>query len=535
MIISLSAGAGSTEIYPWVVSGTVNVGDVVAITGNKTISRAAAGTANTYPPMGICTARSGDLAQIALNGEIATGLSGLTTGTTYWLSTTAGQLVTTKPASNAFVVGTATSTTDLLVSSSQTNISGSSNGGTLTSFGITSSNNSVIVTGSPITESGTINLALAAPNLSTGGTGLSSTAGQGAMIYATSATTTVSQAISPSFKNRFINGDMRIDQRNNGAAVVKGNYPVDRWAYNTSGAATLSASRSTTAPPGFSNSMTISVTTGVTCAAAESAGFYQQVEGTQIADFAWGTASAKPVTISFWVRSSVTGTYGVRLISYATVWANFQTYTINQANTWERKTLTFAAATGGTWYIDNQGSLSVWFDIGSGTNYRGVNENTWTSSGWTTSSSQANFVGTTGASLFVTGVQLEQSEVATAFELRPYTVEMMLCRRYYNYYGGTGTFYGTWTQSASSPPNRTGQFGIRYSTTMRSAPSVTYSAASTFSLGQYTGTSAVSFYPLSYGNQGFIWFINQQSGFIYVGYVTNRTGYTSFVAMNAEI
>lgn len=356
------------------------------------------------------------------------------------------------------------------------------------------------------------------------------------MIYATSATTTISQVISPSFKNRFINGDMRIDQRNDGAAVVKGNYPVDRWAYNTSGAATLSASRSTTAPPGFSNSMTISVTTGVTCAAAEYAGFYQQVEGTQIADFAWGTASAKPVTISFWVRSSVTGTYGVRLISYATVWANFQTYTINQANTWERKTLTFAASTGGTWYNDNQGSLSVWFDIGSGTNYRGVNENTWTSSGWTTSSSQANFVGTTGASLFVTGVQLEQSEVATAFEMRPYTVEMMLCRRYFNYYGGTGAFFGNWAQSASSPPNKTGQFGIRYFTTMRAAPSYNYSAPSTLRFSSYGGNSPSGFFPLSYGNQGAIWYLNNQSTTLTtVAVVTARPGFTAFITMSAEI
>jgi hypothetical protein len=167
----LSSGA-PTGLYPWTISGTVAVGDVVAVSaaGARTIERADADTGASRPPIGVVTAISGSAAQVALNGEIATGLSGLTRGASYWLSTTAGQLTATEPGSNKFVVGVALSATELLVSASQADLAGGGGGaGTVSSVAISSSD--FTVTGSPVTTSGTIDLALNTVSITKGGTG----------------------------------------------------------------------------------------------------------------------------------------------------------------------------------------------------------------------------------------------------------------------------------------------------------------------------------------------------------------------------
>ena len=165
-------GVGAPSgLYPWAIEGTVNAGDVVAIstTAPRTVVRAAAGTANSQPPIGIATAVSGGAAQVAVNGEIATGLAGLTRGTAYWLSTTAGQITSTEPLSNKFVVGVAVSATELLVDASQADLTPGGSTGTVTSFGVSSSD--FTVSNSPITTSGDVSLALNTVPISKGGTG----------------------------------------------------------------------------------------------------------------------------------------------------------------------------------------------------------------------------------------------------------------------------------------------------------------------------------------------------------------------------
>jgi len=228
------------------------------------------------------------------------------------------------------------------------------------------------------------------------------------------------------FRNRIINGDMRIDQRNAGAAVTGGaTFPVDRFTTVFAGAGAFTAQRSTDAPSGFTNSLLYTVTTpgdATTTVRPE-----QRIEGFNTADFGWGTAAAQPVTVSFWVKSSVTGTYTVRLRNHVPDRIYLATYTINAANTWEQKNITVPGDTTGTWLTDNSVGLAVGFALALGTLSAG---NVWGTTG-AAATGQVNFMATNGATFYVTGVQLEKGTVATPFERRPFGTELALCQRYY--------------------------------------------------------------------------------------------------------
>lgn len=156
-------------------------------------------------------------------------------------------------------------------------------------------------------------------------------------------------------KNRIINGDMRIDQRNAGASVTAGSaYTLDRWNVDRvwSGS-TVTIQQSSTAPAGFTNSMIATVSTGAAVASASYFSIQQFIEGYNVADLDFGKATAQSFTVSFWVRSSVTGTYGVGFRNSAFDSSYWTTYTINSANTWEQKYVTITAPTSGTWYTNN--------------------------------------------------------------------------------------------------------------------------------------------------------------------------------------
>jgi hypothetical protein len=235
------------------------------------------------------------------------------------------------------------------------------------------------------------------------------------------------------FKNRLINGDMQIDQRNNGASVTasssnNGFNFLDRWRSFISGSGTFSVQRTTDAPSGFTTSMTLTTVNAVTPGASDAYIMIQPIEGFNVADFMFGTASAVTVTVSFWAKASITGTYSFSL-------GNFNNriyvanYTINSANTWEYKTITIAGDTTGTWPTDNSAGMSVTFDLGSGSNGN-VTPNTWLSSGRTTAGA-VRMISTAGATLKITGVQLERGSVATSFDVLPYGTELALCQRYY--------------------------------------------------------------------------------------------------------
>jgi hypothetical protein len=260
------------------------------------------------------------------------------------------------------------------------------------------------------------------------------------------------------FKNRIINGDMRIDQRNAGASVTVNSganfYGVDR--FNCTGEATdgvFTVQRSTTAPSGFTNSLIATVTTAdASIGSTQRYLIQQRIEGFNVADLGWGTASAQSVTISFWVRSSVTGTFGGSLRNSAGDRSYPFSYTISAANTFEYKTITVAGDTTGTWLTDNSAGIFLTFSLGAGSSLKGT-ANTWAASSFWAATGSVDLISTLNATFYITGVQLEKGSTATSFDYRPYGTELALCQRYLPKVGfdtddqigvGQATGSGTW-------------------------------------------------------------------------------------------
>ena len=235
------------------------------------------------------------------------------------------------------------------------------------------------------------------------------------------------------FKNRIINGDMRIDQRNAGASVTptNGQYLVDRWIYygNQSSKATAQQNAASVTPPvgftkylGFTSSSAYSVLTGDYFATG------QHIEGFNTADLAWGTASAAPVTLSFWVRSSLTGTFGGVISNGGTRSYPF-TYTISSANTWEKETITIPGDTSGSWGSSNSYGVTVYLGLGVGTTFSGT-AGSWSGNSYFSATGATSVVGTSGATFYLTGVQLEKGSTATSFDYLDYGRSLMQCQRY---------------------------------------------------------------------------------------------------------
>jgi hypothetical protein len=268
---------------------------------------------------------------------------------------------------------------------------------------------------------------------------LSSSGGYGA-VSATTLTVNsnnISADNSLGFRNRIINGDMRIDQRNAGAAVTintgSNTYTLDRWV--AAGAATdgvFTVDQVTDAPTGFVNSTKITVTTAdASIGADQSYLFFQFIEGNNVADLAWGNANAQTITLSFWVRSSLTGTFGGALNNSANNRGYPFTYSISAANTWEYKTITIAGDTSGTWLTDTGRGIALRFQIGAGSD-RIATAGSWTgTSNIFGATGATNIISTLNADWYITGVQLEVGSVATPFERRPFGTELALCQRYY--------------------------------------------------------------------------------------------------------
>jgi hypothetical protein len=235
------------------------------------------------------------------------------------------------------------------------------------------------------------------------------------------------------FRNRIINGDMRIDQRNAGASATPttaGYSTVDRWRCTISQASKLSFQQSTTAPSNYRNSLAMTSLSAYSLGASDFFSLQQNIEGLNVSDFGWGTASAVSVTLSFWVRSSLTGTFG-GVVQNGTGTRNYPfTYTINSANTWEQKTVTIAGETSGTWSTANDVGVTVGFGLGVGSTFSGP-AGSWSSTYYLGATGATSVVGTNGATFFITGVQLEAGSVATPFERRDYGRELIMCQRYF--------------------------------------------------------------------------------------------------------
>jgi hypothetical protein len=292
------------------------------------------------------------------------------------------------------------------------------------------------------------------------------------------------------FVNRIINGDMRIDQRNAGASVTPTNnqYCLDRFVAGVTQTSKFSVQQSTTAPVGFTNSMLVTSLSAYSVGASDLFMVSQLIEGFNCSDFAWGTPSAQPVTLSFKVRSSLTGTFGGVLRISATATYPF-TYAIASANTWTDASVTIPGYTGAMSNSTTNGvGLVVRFSLGAGSTYSG------TAGAWTTVSPDpvtatgaVSVVGTSGATFYITGVQLEAGSVATPFERRPYGTELALCQRYaVQLADGSDQVVATGQCFTTSG----GGAVVRFPVEMRAAPTITASSAAHFALTNAPGATA---------------------------------------------
>ena len=291
-------------------------------------------------------------------------------------------------------------------------------------------------------------------------------------------------------KNRIINGAMVIDQRNAGASVAISTtiYCPDRYQIRLVAGSGHTAQQVTTAPTGFNNSLKITVGTGASPTAGQNGFIYQAIEGYNMADLGWGTANAKTVTISFWVNSSVTGTYGFVLANNAGNRAYVTSYTINSANTWEYKTITIAGDTSGTWETTNNCGIQVTFDIGQGSNRSYSASTSWQANDALGLSGGTKLVATSGATFYITGVQLEVGSSATGFEYVNYQTSLANCQRYLPAFTATSPapLCSAYTTSST---NARGTF--IFPVTVRSVPTgIVASSAGTFGYSSGSGFTA---------------------------------------------
>ena len=268
------------------------------------------------------------------------------------------------------------------------------------------------------------------------------------------------------FKNRLINGSMTIDQRNAGASVTPANsqYLVDRWFAGLTQAGKFTAQQTPSAAEtgyasrvtaGFTNYLAATSSSAYSVSAGDIFYLQQRVEGLNFSDLAWGSAGAKTVTLSFWVYSSLTGTFGGALNNSAFNYCYPFSYSIPVANTWTQISITIAGPTSGTWAFTNTSYLGISFSLGGGSSFSGT-AGAWTSAGtYYTATGATSVVGTSGATFYITGVQIEKGSTATTFDYRPYGTELALCQRYFQRFGysNAGTRVasgGSWASSTTA-------------------------------------------------------------------------------------
>jgi hypothetical protein len=286
-------------------------------------------------------------------------------------------------------------------------------------------------------------------------------------------------------KNRIINGAMVIDQRNAGASTTPSSdstYNLDRWQARMSAASKFSVQQnagSVTPPVGFNNYLGITSTSSYSASSTDFFDLEQIIEGFNVQDLAWGTANAKTVTLSFQVYSSKTGTFGGSLFNNAANRSYPFTYTIASANTWTSASVTIAGDTSGSWTQTNGAGIYLNFDLGSGTGKVGT-AGAWAGATYWGASGCQSIVATSGATFYITGVQLEVGSSATGYEYENYTSLLNKCYRYFQSIAYTAN---TMITSGLCDVTTGCQAAISLLQTMRTAPTITLPAA-----GQTSGT-----------------------------------------------
>jgi len=299
-------------------------------------------------------------------------------------------------------------------------------------------------------------------------------------------------------RNKIINGAMTIDQRNAGAAVtpIASQYFIDRFFAQLTVTSKFTTELATATPPvGFSTYLRVTSSSAYALASGDVAALVQPIEGFNCADLAWGTASAKPATLSFWVRSTLTGSFGGTIQNNGQARSYPFTYTISAANTWEYKTITIEGDTSGTWLTNNGIGVQVKFSIGTGTVFSGT-AGSWSSSIFIQPTGSTSIISTSGATWDLTGVQLEAGDTATPFEHRSYGQELALCQRYYaksypaDVVPGTGGLVGVAIGRSLDAASNYGTIAQwSFPVTMRATPSISMFNPATGAANSFLGDS----------------------------------------------
>jgi hypothetical protein len=290
-------------------------------------------------------------------------------------------------------------------------------------------------------------------------------------------------------RNRIINGAMEIDQRNAGAEVnpaTHNGYQLDRWTTFMDALNKFKIQQVTTSPPsGFTHYVRLTVTNAYTSSSEERFALNQKIEGYNLIDLDYGTGTAKPLTLSFWVRSSLTGTFGGTIHNEGGSAYKFPfTYTISSANTWEKKTISISPLTAEAMANKTTSTgMRVWFDLGSNST---ATAGTWIAGNYHTGTGAQKWLSNAGATLDFTGVQLEVGSTATPFERRQFGTELALCQRYF-YLLASGTSKGVCTAGAYTSSNLNGV--VSFPVSMRTAPTSASTSGTNYYVFYRNGSS----------------------------------------------
>jgi len=312
-----------------------------------------------------------------------------------------------------------------------------------------------------------------------------------------------STGVSQGFKNRIINGAMVIDQRNAGASVTPSNmeYTLDRFRVATTQASKFTVQQNAgavTPPFGFKNYLGVTSSSAYSVVSSDYFLIGQALEGFNTSDLGFGAAGASTITLSFWVRSSLTGTFGGAINNSAYSRSYPFSYTVSTANTWEQKSVTIAGDTTGTWIGATNGvGLYAWFNLGTGST-GSTTANAWAAGSYYAPTGATSVVGTNGATFYITGVQLEVGSTATSFDYRPYGTELQLCQRYYWQISGDTFTYIAGKQQGTNIV----YFGIQAPVPMRATPTPTLGAGTkyAFTQGGFSSSTSTTVTVLSISN-----------------------------------
>jgi hypothetical protein len=331
-------------------------------------------------------------------------------------------------------------------------------------------------------------------------------------------------------KNRLINSAMVIDQRNAGASVTipsATTYSLDRFYFQQSQASKYSFQQnagSVTPPVGFTNYLGVTSSSAYSITSSDYFNLGQNIEGYNVADLDWGTANAKTITISFWVRSSLTGTFGVSLRNNDAD-RNYQaSYTVSSANTWEQKSITVAGDTAGTWTpMTNNAGLRIGFGLGVGSNFT-ASAGSWGAGNKFGLTGATSVVGTSGATFYITGVQLEVGTSATPFERRLYGQELANCQRYYQLLDHLSLSAARGTTSIET--------SFMFPVWMRATPTIDSSVGQGYQIYDAFGNG---FTQSSFNGAFAVTGATQKGGFISLGNFTGLTQGRTYVTNAANV